>query len=444
MNNAPQHSFRLRRNGRSMDFVEAFIRRYVKEYGFYDQAARLVRDLLETSLRTSGVRCLVTSRAKDVARLEDKARRRAARKNYTCAEDVFEDIPDLAGVRVALYFPGERDQVDVAVRRLFDLTELPKEFPDKRKVAPEKRFTGYSAKHYRIRLKEDTLGESDRRYTAAKVEIQVASVLMHAWSEVEHDLVYKPLDGEVSQDEHEILDQLNGMVIAGEIALETLQRAGKRRVAESGGTFRNHYELAAYLLAKIKSTGEEPIDEAGLGRVDLLYALVKKMGVDGPAQLDPHLGLLHDDLETRPLAEQVIDAFIAEDEKNLEIYREVQSDADRLGWLRVRSALGDEPRDVERFLDYWSELENLARDFVRPTKSAVHASPVMALVRMRDVPLDPTERSDLGSLRRLRNNLVHRTVRVPSEELARATNSLREIIEKLHDNLPGPAASADS
>jgi ppGpp synthetase/RelA/SpoT-type nucleotidyltranferase len=32
------------------------------------------------------------------------------------------------------------------------------------------------------------------------VEIQVASVLMHAWAEVEHDLVYKPVDQEPLSD----------------------------------------------------------------------------------------------------------------------------------------------------------------------------------------------------------------------------------------------------
>ena len=42
---------------------------------------------------------------------------------------------------------------------------------------------------------------------------------MHAWSEVEHDLVYKPLQGTLSDEELAILDELNGLVLAGEIAL---------------------------------------------------------------------------------------------------------------------------------------------------------------------------------------------------------------------------------
>lgn len=53
-----------------------------------------------------------------------------------------------------------------------------------------KRFSGYWARHYRVQLKDNLLQDTQKRYVNSKTEIQVASVLMHAWSEVEHDLVY--------------------------------------------------------------------------------------------------------------------------------------------------------------------------------------------------------------------------------------------------------------
>ncbi|GAA1937323.1 RelA/SpoT domain-containing protein [Amycolatopsis minnesotensis] len=420
------------------DVVEAFIRRYVKEYDFYDQAARLVRQLLETELRTSGIRCMVTSRAKDVTRLEDKARQRALQRNYACADDVFEDIADLAGVRVALYFPGERDQVDSIVHRLFQLIDSPKEFPQNRDDDNGRRFSGYSARHYRVRLKKNGLSDSDQRYSAAKVEIQVASVLMHAWSEVEHDLVYKPLAGALSEDEYAILDQLNGMVIAGEIALETLQRAGKRRVADSGGEFRNHYELAAYLLAKIKTDEEKPVDESGLGRVDLLFALMKELGLNGPAKLAPYLEVLHGDLEARPLAEQVIDAVLAENTENYEVYRTVQNRADWLDTQRTPDR-DDAHREVGLFLHHWSELENLIRIYLELSSAQVgYRSPILVFLKQHEMPLDPTERNDLNALRNLRNNLVHHGYRKAAADLSDATDRLQKIIEKLRRNLPRP------
>ena len=72
---------------------------------------------------------------------------------------------------------------------------------------------------------------------------------MHAWSEVEHDLVYKPLNGTLSEEELAILDELNGLVLAGEIALERLQIAGTARIVKEK-LFNNQYDLASYLYDK--------------------------------------------------------------------------------------------------------------------------------------------------------------------------------------------------
>ena len=73
-------------------------------------------------------------------------------------------------------------------------------------------------------MRDEILNESQRKYGAARIEIQVASLIMHAWSEVEHDLIYKPMQGTLSEEELSILDELNGLVLAGEIALERLQQ----------------------------------------------------------------------------------------------------------------------------------------------------------------------------------------------------------------------------
>ncbi|MEV0008460.1 RelA/SpoT domain-containing protein [Streptomyces sp. NPDC047973] len=165
-----------------MSLIDDFMSRYIKEYDFYSQAASLAAQSLERDLRSSGIRCIVTHRAKDVSRLADKCRQRAAKGKYAVIQDIYDDIVDLAGVRVALYFPGEQEQVDKIVNRLFGLIEPKREFPNPAEVNQGKRFSGYSAVHYRVRLSEHELGSADKRYAEARIEIQVASVLMHAWS----------------------------------------------------------------------------------------------------------------------------------------------------------------------------------------------------------------------------------------------------------------------
>src|SRR6266571_3541385 len=111
-----------------MSLIEEFISRYKKQYDFYDNASRLVAEILDANLQAAGVRSIVTSRAKAVTRLESKIRQRATTKNYKDVDSIYEDIVDLAGARVALYFPAEREQVDKLIKQLFLLTEPPKEF----------------------------------------------------------------------------------------------------------------------------------------------------------------------------------------------------------------------------------------------------------------------------------------------------------------------------
>jgi len=102
-----------------------------------------------------------------------------------------------------------------------------------------------------VKLKPSTLGQDQKQYANTLIEIQIASVLIHAWAEVEHDLAYKPQNGELSDEEYAILDELNGLVLTGEIALERLQKAGSQRLKLKQGKFRNHYELAGYIHEKI-------------------------------------------------------------------------------------------------------------------------------------------------------------------------------------------------
>ena len=163
-----------------MDLLDSFVSRYVKEYDYYEQVARIAAKELESNLQAEGIRCIVTSRAKSATRLEEKLRQRSLRRPYESVEEIYSDIVDLAGVRVAVYFPGEREQVGKIVSRLFVEYEPRRVFPSGAQGVRSKRFSGYSALHYRVRLRPQDLSESERRYASANIEIQVASVLMHA------------------------------------------------------------------------------------------------------------------------------------------------------------------------------------------------------------------------------------------------------------------------
>jgi ppGpp synthetase/RelA/SpoT-type nucleotidyltranferase len=200
--------------------INDFIARYRKEYDFYDQAARLAAQALETDLQAAGIRSRITSRAKAVPRLEAKVHQRALAKAYNSVDAIYDDIVDLAGARVELYFPGQQSQVENNIRDLFRVIGEPKKFPNPLpNNARKSRFSGYSATYYRVYLREASLSDAQKRYAEAPVEIQVASFLCTPGRRSTTTLHINPYKENYPEDEYAILDELNGLVIAGEIAL---------------------------------------------------------------------------------------------------------------------------------------------------------------------------------------------------------------------------------
>lgn len=102
------------------------------------------------------------------------------------------DITDLVGLRVITYFEDSVDRVGQLVE-----AKLPVVFEhsvDKRSGRDAGAF-GYRSLHYVCRLAETAAGASDGDVPPlACCEVQVRTVLEHAWAEIEHDLGYKAAD----------------------------------------------------------------------------------------------------------------------------------------------------------------------------------------------------------------------------------------------------------
>jgi ppGpp synthetase/RelA/SpoT-type nucleotidyltranferase len=420
-----------------LDLIAEFIGRYRKEFDFYEQSCRMVAQILEANLRSAGVRAIVTSRAKNPTRLEEKVRQRSVKAKYKTVDDIYRDIVDLAGVRVALYFPGERDEVGKIVRSLFLLADEPKEFPTTAQPTYRKRFSGYWATHYRVRIPDAALNESQKRYSEAKVEVQVASVLMHAWSEVEHDLVYKPLQGTLSEEEYAILDELNGLVLSGEIALERLQRAGELRASTHGREFSNHYDLAASLLDLARTNlSVADVNEAAMGRVDVLYELLKAVDLNTPDQLAKYVQVLHSDFEKRPLSEQIIDQILAEDPARYTTYERIRLTEAPVAALTSGVSRSSEVEAIGEFMGLWIAYEKLVRERAAKSGISALAMPTSRLLYHLEAPKELFASAD--RLRRFRNQLVH-GIEVPDSETLRAASSeLRMLLDALAPPAPSP------
>jgi len=147
---------------------------------FTEKMEKLIIDLLkENNLRVHSI----TSRVKDKASLFTK---------LTKSEEEFSgfaDVPDISGLRIITYFADDVDSVAVMVEKEFDVDKV--RSVDKRKLLDPDRF-GYLSLHYVVKLPPSRLGLTEyRRLANCHCEIQIRSILQHAWGEIEHDLGYK-------------------------------------------------------------------------------------------------------------------------------------------------------------------------------------------------------------------------------------------------------------
>lgn len=421
-----------------MDVIQKFIKQYRRELDFYQEVARLVASQCERELQSAGIRAIVTYRAKRSDRLEEKLRQRIGQKHYKSVDSIYKDIIDLAGIRIALYFPADREEVGKIIQRQFVVTGKIKEFPDGSPPKYAKKFDGYHATHYRVQLKEANLLDSQKRYMETQVEIQVASVLMHAWAEVEHDLVYKPLNGQLSVDEYAILDELNGLVLSGEIGLERLQRAMEQRVGRGESRFTNHFELAAFLYEAAKdilSSPEEPV----MGRVDLLFRLLVRAELNTPDALKPYLASLHANTEVRPLAEQMTDQILVASPEMYQLYSEVRAEGkseDGHHSYELKKKHEEWDQALAKFMKNWIRLERLGKRLAYHYGISNEMHGVLPKAVAKLPVFEATDALEIERIRVIRNNLVH-GVELPSTNiLTEASSILKAILDKAVQKVP--------
>lgn len=404
-----------------MKIIEEFIKQYNKEFDYYQKLSQIIANKIEDQLFKRGIKAIVTYRAKRPDRLKDKLVKRNEEKKYKEINDIFHDIVDLSGIRVSLYFPSERDLLDEIISELFHVN-MKKIFPNEAHTPKyTKRFSGYWATHYRVKLKEDNL---TKRYIDTLAEIQVASVLMHAWSEVEHDLVYKPFSGDLSKEEMAILDEINGLVLSGEIALERLQSAMAERTKQRKN-ITDKYELTNYLLNTIDKNYTNKIKLGDTYLLNNYLNTIKKLDTKDFNEYIKSINLESDETVTDQLLNMLLVQYYDTEKPNLKNYFKNLDVSDR-------KASG-----FESFVKCWVILEKAVREFYSADelKTNKYLIPDFKILRTKKI-LSPNEFSQLQQLRQVRNYLLH-GIETPTESyLKNSFQILKAITRKTASKVP--------
>ena len=437
------------KRGYYMSLIDSFLQRYAKEYDFYNELAHQVAMICETIIQRSGIRAIVTYRAKKPDSLKEKLIKRNAAKKYQNIEQLYKDIVDLSGVRIAIYFPGDREEIGKLIESEFN-TERVKRFPNsEQKLNQEdpfkRRFTGYDAVHYRVRIREEKLEENNKRFAHAQAEIQIASALMHAWAEVEHDLAYKPQIGRLSEEEFKILDELNGLVLSGETALERLQKAFKQRIASIEQQFNNHYELAALIREKIDSS---LLKDYFMGRVDILLKFLQKVGMDNPQRICPYLHSL-DNIRSARGCKTIVDYFVdlilnhKPDYYNQYVEAKYESSYNNpYVSIRKQIMLNKENKHLSFFIGRWIALEKTIKmiqhekDKQVEAKADVKQRESLVCVIRRDISADELLLEDIKYLEETRNRIVYSADIPDNVQLKNSAESIPVVLNKIREQVP--------
>lgn len=124
----------------------------------------------------------VTSRAKDLESYTQKAQK----DKY---DNPIKQIKDMAGIRVIAYVESDVEKISKKVEEEFQIDW--EESVNKSSIMDVDRF-GYRSNHYVAKLSEMRCNLPEfRTYKDLWFEIQIRTILQHAWAEIEHDRNYK-------------------------------------------------------------------------------------------------------------------------------------------------------------------------------------------------------------------------------------------------------------
>jgi putative GTP pyrophosphokinase len=167
----------------------ATVAEYLPHQQFYADLASVAARILEECLKHHNIKASVQFRAKDPASLGHKsAIPSEADPNRPKYAEPLKQITDLAGVRVITQVLGMLPEINGIIHQEFAVLEQ----SDKSLQLIEEEKFGYQSIHYLVKVGAARARLAEyRRFSGAIVELQVRTILQHAWAEIEHDIQYK-------------------------------------------------------------------------------------------------------------------------------------------------------------------------------------------------------------------------------------------------------------
>ena len=166
----------------------AFLKEFSSKRQHYKKIANYIHDFIRDYCDSSAIQS-TEWRAKTIESFQEKCSK-INDDGSTKYDKPFDQLTDLAGVRIIVY---TRDQVDLLCNEIKENFDVQEEIDVGERVYKDGRF-GYQSKHLVVKLAE-TKDKMKLKETAhirdLFCEIQVRTLLQHAWAAIEHKIQYK-------------------------------------------------------------------------------------------------------------------------------------------------------------------------------------------------------------------------------------------------------------
>lgn len=239
----------------------------------YEQMVKVIPEKLKEFFSEAGIIvAAVEHRVKKENSLAGKLQLKGSKYNSV------HDVTDIVGIRVITFYTDDVDKVASVLERLFEIDW--ENSIDKRKAHEIDSF-GYLSLHYICRMPESTYNDPKQpELNQIRFEVQMRTVLQHAWANMNHDTGYKSgveipkvykrnlsrlagmlelVDDEFSRIRHELADyrrQVQSLVASGNLS----------EVLLDGDSFQSYLQIGPFdaLTRRIASINQAEIQQVNL------------------------------------------------------------------------------------------------------------------------------------------------------------------------------------
>ncbi|MCX5800578.1 MAG: RyR domain-containing protein [Candidatus Eisenbacteria bacterium] len=232
------------------EWAKSQIEKYKSIHGRYQKYANMLQVVLEKAAKKYAPLAIVQTRPKSVASFGEKIQRK--KNKY---RDPVNQITDLCGARVILPTLAEVRAVCEFIERHFDI-DWENTIDVAQRLKPAE--FGYRSVHYVVRLRPGVFPTGDvdveipEETLGLKAEIQVKTILEHAWAVFTHDRAYKGAF-KIPEKWQRELSALAGMLEQTDNSFARIQSALQRYSATYGAymtkeTMREEIDLLEIIL----------------------------------------------------------------------------------------------------------------------------------------------------------------------------------------------------